>query len=240
MEKSLGGNKMKMNEKEIKELREFTREMIVGKRNSNMSFEEWSNYNFKEFVKVFEEFVKGLFESLGCELGYRFNYSDLYFSIPSVTLPDCVIGDWRDREGELIEYYLLEDLTEEESEKIRKGFLKNNTTFKNEIDKLLKKGREYCDGFPLHIDIYNNAHQEVKYMANRVYDLIGEFLEENKGRKETFYDITDYVDVFDYTLEIINQIEEELNTLGLGALEYVVWNQDTWADDMEYLRRLGL
>ena len=173
-------------------------------------------------------------------MGYRFNYSDLYFSIPSVTLPDCVIGDWRDREGELIEYYLLEDLTEEESEKIRKGFLKNNTTFKNEIDKLLKKGREYCDGFPLHIDIYNNAHQEVKYMANRVYDLIGEFLEENKGRKETFYDITDYVDVFDYTLEIINQIEEELNTLGLGALEYVVWNQDTWADDMEYLRRLGL
>ena len=32
---------MKMNEKEIKELREFTREMIVGKRNSKMSFEEW-------------------------------------------------------------------------------------------------------------------------------------------------------------------------------------------------------
>ena len=36
MEKFLGGNKMKMNEKEIKELREFTREMIVGKRNSKI------------------------------------------------------------------------------------------------------------------------------------------------------------------------------------------------------------
>lgn len=231
---------MKMNEKEIKELREFTREMIEGKRNSNMSFEEWADYNFKEFVRVFEEFVRGLFESLGCELGCRFNYSDLYFSIPSVTLPECVIGEWRDREGELIEYYLFEDLTEEENEKCRKDFFENNATFKNEIDKLLNKGMEYCDGFPLHIDIYNNAHQEVEYMANRVHDLIGEFLEENKNRKETFYDMTDYIDVFNYTLEIINQIEEELNTLGLGALEGIVWNQDAWTDDMEYLRWLGL
>lgn len=231
---------MKMNEKEIKELREFTKEMIDGKRNSKMSFEEWSNYNFKEFVKVFEEFVRGLFESLGCELGYRFSYSDLYFSIPSVTLPQDVLREWRENEGELIERYLFEDLTEEESEKIRKDFLKNNTTFKREVDKLLKEGREYCDDFPLHIDIYNNAHHEVEYMANRVYDLIGEFLEENKDRKETFYDMMDYIDVFNYTLEIIEQIKEEINILGLGALEYVVWNQDAWADDMEYLRGLGL
>lgn len=113
---------MKMNENEIKELREFTKEMIEGKRNSKMSFEEWSDYNFKEFVNEFEKFVKGLFESLGCELDYRFNYSDLYFSIPSITLPDCVIGDWRDREGELIEHYLFDDLTEEENEKCRKDF----------------------------------------------------------------------------------------------------------------------
>ena len=231
---------MKMNEKEIKELREFTKEMIEGKRNSNMSFEEWADYNFKEFVTVFEEFVRGLFESLGCELGCRFNYSDLYFSIPSVTLPECVIGDWRDRDGELIEYYLFEDLTEEENEKCRKDFFENNATFKNEIDKLLNRGMEYCDSFPLHIDIYNNAHQEVKYMANRVYVLIREFLEENKDRKEIFYDMIDYIDVFEYTLEVINQIKEELNTLGLGALKYLVWDQDAWADDMEYLRWLGL
>lgn len=228
-----------MNEKEIKELREFTKEMTQN-RNSNMSFEEWADYNFKEFVKVFEEFVEGLFEELGCELGYRFNYSDLYFSIPCVTLPECVIGEWRENDTDILENYLFEDLTEEETETIRKDFLKNNTTFKRKVDELLRKGMKYCDGFPLQIDIYNNAHQEVEYMANRVHDLIGEFLEENKNRKETFYDMTDYIDVFNYTLEIINQIEEELNTLGLGALEGIVWNQDAWADDMEYLKGLGL
>lgn len=231
---------MKMNEKEIKELREFTREMIDGKRNSKMSFEEWSNYNFKEFVKVFEEFVQELFESLGCELGHRFNYSDLYFSIPSVTLPQDVLREWRENEGELIERYLFEDLTEEESEKIRKDFLKNNTTFKNKIDKLLNKGIEYCEDYYIRLNIYNNAHEEVEYMANMVHDLIGEFLEENKNRKETFYDMTDYIDIFDYTLEIIEQIKEEINILGLGALEHVVWNEDCWADDMEYLKGLGL
>lgn len=52
--------------------------------------------------------------------------------------------------------------------------------------------------------------------------------------------MTDYIDVFDYTLEIIEQIKEEINILGLGALEGVMWNQDAWADDMAYLKELGL
>lgn len=52
--------------------------------------------------------------------------------------------------------------------------------------------------------------------------------------------MTDYIDVFDYTLEIIEQIKEEINILGLGVLEGFVWNKDSWADDMEYLKELGL